>query len=72
MNEKLLSYREELQFNSSGIQVLQSFVPLEYPGKHQLESNDLAGNSFLPFYCFHFCNNTFRIGAIEKKSISNA
>ena len=34
MNEKLLSYREELQFNSSGIQVLQSFVPLEHTGKH--------------------------------------
>lgn len=54
MNEKLLSYREELQFNSSGIQVLQSFVPLNTPVSISLRVMILLGILFCLFIVFIF------------------
>lgn len=52
MNEKLLSYREELQFSSSGIQVLQSFVPLNTPVSISLRVMILLGILFCLFIAF--------------------
>jgi hypothetical protein len=49
MNEKLLNYREELQFSSSGIQVLQSFVPLNTPVSISLKVMILLGILFCLF-----------------------
>jgi hypothetical protein len=54
MNEKLLSYREELQFNSSGIQVLQSFVSLNTPVSISLRVMILLGILFCLFIAFIF------------------
>jgi hypothetical protein len=52
MNEKLLGYREELQFSSSGIQVLQSFVPLNTPVSISLKVMILLGILFCLFIAF--------------------
>ena len=54
LNEKLLSYREELQFSSSGIQVLQSFVPLNTPVSISLRVMILLGILFCLFMAFIF------------------
>ena len=54
MNEKLLGYREELQFSSSGIQVLQSFVPLNTPVSISLRVMILLGILFCLFIAFIF------------------
>jgi hypothetical protein len=43
MNEKLLSYYEELKFNSTGIQVLQSFISLDTPVSISLKVMILLG-----------------------------
>ena len=54
LNEKLLSYREELQFSSSGIQVLQSFVPLNTPVSISLRVMILLGILSCVFMAFIF------------------
>jgi len=54
MNEKLLSYREELQFSTGGIQVLQSFVPLNTPVSISLRVMILIGILFCLFLAFIF------------------
>jgi hypothetical protein len=72
MNEKLLSYREELQFSSSGIQVLQSFVPLNTPVSISLRVMILLGIAFCLFITFIFTIIHSVSERLKKRASSNA
>ena len=72
MNEKLLSYREELQFSSSGIQVLQSFVPLNTPVSISLRVMILLGILFCLFIAFIFTIAHSVSVRLKKRASSNA
>jgi len=72
MNEKLLSYREELQFNSTGIQVLQSFVPLNTPVSISLRVMLLLGILFSLFLAFIFTLVHSVSERLKKRASSNA
>jgi len=72
MNEKLLSYREELQFSSSGIQVLQSFVPLNTPVSISLRVMILLGVLFCLFLAFVFTIFNSVAERLKKRASSNA
>jgi hypothetical protein len=72
MNEKLLSYREELQFSSSGIQVLQSFVPLNTPVSISLRVMILLGIAFCLFITFIFTIIQSVSERLKKRASSNA
>ena len=72
MNEKLLSYREELQFNSTGIQVLQSFVPLNTPVSISLRVMLLLGILFCLFLAFIFTLVHSVSERLKKRASSNA
>jgi len=72
MNEKLLSYREELQFSSSGIQVLQSFVPLNTPVSISLKVMILLGILFCLFIAFIFTVVHSVSDRLKKRASSNA
>jgi hypothetical protein len=72
MNEKLLSYREELQFSSSGIQVLQSFVPLNTPVSISLKVMILLGILFCLFIVFIFTIINSVSERLKKRASSNA
>jgi hypothetical protein len=72
MNEKLLSYREELQFSSSGIQVLQSFVPLNTPVSISLKVMILLGILFCLFIAFIFTIFQSVAERLKKRASSNA
>ena len=72
MNEKLLSYREELQFSSSGIQVLQSFIPLNTPVSISLKVMILLGILFCLFIAFIFTTINSVSERLKKRASSNA
>jgi hypothetical protein len=72
MNEKLLSYREELQFSSSGIQVLQSFVPLNTPVSISLKVMILLGILFCLFIAFILTIIHSVSERLKKRASSNA
>jgi len=72
MNEKLLSYREELQFSSSGIQVLQSFVSLNTPVSISLKVMILLGILFCLFIAFIFTIINSVSERLKKRASSNA
>jgi len=72
MNEKLLSYREELQFSSSGIQVLQSFVPLNTPVSISLRVMILLGILFCLFIAFIFTVAHSVLERLKKRASSHA
>src|SRR5215470_2271665 len=72
MNEKLLSYREELQFTSGGIQVLQSFVPLNTPVSISLRVMILLGILFCLFIAFIFTIVHSVAERLKKRAYSNA
>ena len=72
MNEKLLSYREELQFSSSGIQVLQSFVPLNTPVSISLRVIILLGILFCLFIAFIFTIAHSVSERLKKRASPNA
>lgn len=72
MNEKLLSYREELQFTSGGIQVLQSFVPLNTPVSISLRVMILLGILFCLFIAFIFTLVHSVSQRLKKRAYSNA
>ena len=72
LNEKLLSYREELQFSSSGIQVLQSFVPLNTPVSISLRVMILLGILFCLFIAFIFTIVHSVSERLKKRASSNA
>ena len=72
MNEKLLNYREELQFSSSGIQVLQSFVPLNTPVSISLRVLILLGILFCFFIVFIFAIIHSVSERLKKRASSNA
>ncbi len=72
MNEKLLSYREELQFSSSGIQVLQSFVALNTPVSISLRVMILLGILFCLFIVFIFTIIHSVSERLKKRASSNA
>ena len=72
MNEKLLSYREELQFSSSGIQVLQSFVPLNTPVSISLRVMILLGILLCLFIAFIFTIAHSVSERLKKRASSNA
>lgn len=72
MNEKLLGYREELQFSSSGIQVLQSFVPLNTPVSISLRVMILLGILFCLFIAFIFTLAHSVSERLKKRASSNA
>jgi hypothetical protein len=71
MNEKLLSYREELQFSSSGIQVLQSFVPLNTPVSISLKVMILLGILLCLFIAFIFTTVHSVAERLKKRASSN-
>ena len=72
MNEKLLNYREELQFSSSGIQVLQSFVPLNTPVSISLRVMILLGILLCIFIVFIFAIIHSVSERLKKRASSNA
>jgi len=72
MNEKLLSYREELQFSTSGIQVLQSFVPLNTPVSISLRVMILIGILLCLFLAFIFTVVHSVSERLKKRASSNA
>jgi len=72
LNEKLLSYREELQFNSSGVQVLQSFVPLNTPVSISLKVMILLGILFCLFIAFIFTIAHSVSKRLKKRASANA
>jgi hypothetical protein len=72
MNEKLLNYREELQFTSSGIQVLQSFVPLNTPVSISLRVMILLGILFCLFIAFIFAIIHSVSERLKKRASTNA
>jgi len=72
MNEKLLSYHEELQFSTSGIQVLQSFVPLNTPVSISLRVMILIGILFCLFLAFIFTVVHSVSERLKKRASSNA
>ena len=72
LNEKLLSYREELQFNSSGVQVLQSFVPLNTPVSISLKVMILLGILFCLFIAFIFTIVHSVSKRLKKRASANA
>jgi len=72
MNEKLLSYYEELQFSSSGIQVLQSFVPLNTPVSISLRIMILLGILVCLFIAFIFTIGHSVSQRLKKRASSNA
>jgi hypothetical protein len=72
MNEKLLGYREELQFSSSGIQVLQSFVPLNTPVSISLRVMILLGILFCLFIAFIFAIIHSVSERLKKRASTNA
>ena len=72
MNEKLLSYREELQFSSSGIQVLQSFVALNTPVSISLRVMILLGILFCLFIAFIFTVAHSVLERLKKRASSHA
>ena len=72
MNEKLLNYREELQFSSSGIQVLQSFVPLNTPVSISLRVLILLGILLCFFIVFIFAIIHSVSERLKKRASSNA
>ena len=72
MNEKLLNYREELQFTSSGIQVLQSFVPLNTPVSSSLRVMILLGILFCLFIAFIFAIIHSVSERLKKRASTNA
>ena len=72
MNEKLLNYREELQFSSSGIQVLQSFVPLNTPVSISLRVMILLGILLCFFIAFIFAIIHSVSERLKKRASSNA
>jgi len=72
MNEKLLSYYEELQFSSSGIQVLQSFVALNTPVSISLKVMILLGILVCLFIAFIFTIGHSVSQRLKKRASSNA
>jgi hypothetical protein len=72
MNEKLLSYYEEVKFNSSGIQVLQSFIPLDTPVSISLKVMILLGVILGLAVAFIYASLNSVKQRLKKRASSNA